>query len=117
MVSPGQGLPLWLPKGAELRGRLEDFLKAAQRKAGYEQVISPHIGNKELYITSGHYEKYGEDSFQPIETPADGESFLLKPMNCPHHCEIYKALYISQWCGQFIGLSRKLSPSAGVSIG
>ena len=87
----GQGLPLWLPKGAELRGRLEDFLKAAQRKAGYEQVISPHIGDKELYITSGHYEKYGEDSFQPIETPADGESFLLKPMNCPHHCEIYKA--------------------------
>ena len=87
----GLGLPLWLPKGAELRGRLEDFLKAAQRKAGYEQVISPHIGNKELYITSGHYEKYGEDSFQPIETPADGESFLLKPMNCPHHCEIYKA--------------------------
>ena len=87
----GQGLPLWLPKGAELRGRLEDFLKAAQRKAGYEQVISPHIGNKELYITSGHYEKYGEDSFQPIETPAEGESFLLKPMNCPHHCEIYKA--------------------------
>ena len=87
----GQGLPLWLPKGAKLRGRLEDFLKAAQRKAGYEQVISPHIGNKELYITSGHYEKYGEDSFQPIETPADGESFLLKPMNCPHHCEIYKA--------------------------
>ncbi len=87
----GQGLPLWLPKGAELRGRLEDFLKAAQRKAGYEQVISPHIGNKELYITSGHYEKYGENSFQPIETPADGESFLLKPMNCPHHCEIYKA--------------------------
>ena len=87
----GQGLPLWLPKGAELRGRLEDFLKAAQKKAGYEQVISPHIGNKELYITSGHYEKYGEDSFQPIETPADGESFLLKPMNCPHHCEIYKA--------------------------
>ena len=87
----GQGLPLWLPKGAELRGRLEDFLKAVQRKAGYEQVISPHIGNKELYITSGHYEKYGEDSFQPIQTPADGESFLLKPMNCPHHCEIYKA--------------------------
>ena len=87
----GQGLPLWLPKGAELRGRLEDFLKAAQKKAGYEQVISPHIGNKELYITSGHYEKYGEDSFQPIETPAEGESFLLKPMNCPHHCEIYKA--------------------------
>lgn len=87
----GQGLPLWLPKGAALRGRLEDFLKIAQRKAGYEQVISPHIGNKELYMTSGHYEKYGEDSFQPIETPAEGESFLLKPMNCPHHCEIYRA--------------------------
>jgi threonyl-tRNA synthetase len=85
----GQGLPLWLPKGAALRGRLEDFLKAAQKKAGYEQVISPHIGNKELYMTSGHYEKYGEDSFQPIETPAEGETFLLKPMNCPHHCEIY----------------------------
>jgi len=87
----GQGLPLWLPKGAALRERLENFLKTAQKKAGYEQVISPHIGNKELYITSGHYEKYGEDSFQPIETPAQGESFLLKPMNCPHHCEIYKA--------------------------
>ena len=87
----GQGLPLWLPKGAALRGRLEDFLKAAQKKAGYEQVISPHIGNKELYMTSGHYEKYGEDSFQPIETPAEGETFLLKPMNCPHHCEIYNA--------------------------
>ena len=87
----GQGLPLWLPKGAALRGRLEDFLKIAQRKAGYEQVISPHIGNKELYMTSGHYEKYGEDSFQPIQTPAEGESFLLKPMNCPHHCEIYRA--------------------------
>ena len=85
----GQGLPLWLPKGAALRGRLEDFLKSAQKKAGYEQVISPHIGNKELYMTSGHYEKYGEDSFQPIETPAEGETFLLKPMNCPHHCEIY----------------------------
>ena len=85
----GQGLPLWLPKGAALRGRLEDFLKAAQKKAGYEQVISPHIGNKELYMTSGHYEKYGEDSFQPIETPAEGETFLLKPMNCTHHCEIY----------------------------
>ena len=85
----GQGLPLWLPKGASLRGRLEDFLKSAQKKAGYEQVISPHIGNKELYMTSGHYEKYGEDSFQPIETPAEGETFLLKPMNCPHHCEIY----------------------------
>ena len=85
----GQGLPLWLPKGAALRERLEDFLKAAQKKAGYEQVITPHIGNKELYMTSGHYEKYGEDSFQPIETPAEGETFLLKPMNCPHHCEIY----------------------------
>ena len=87
----GQGLPLWLPKGAALRERLEDFLKDAQKKAGYEQVISPHIGNKELYMTSGHYEKYGEDSFQPIETPAEGETFLLKPMNCPHHCEIYNS--------------------------
>ncbi|MEK9613818.1 MAG: threonine--tRNA ligase [Flavobacteriaceae bacterium] len=86
----GQGLPLWLPKGAALRERLENFLKKAQIKAGYEQVISPHIGNKELYVTSGHYEKYGADSFQPILTPADGEEFLLKPMNCPHHCEIYK---------------------------
>ena len=87
----GQGLPLWLPKGAALRSRLEDFLKNAQRKAGYEPVITPHIGNKELYVTSGHYEKYGEDSFQPIETPAEGELYLLKPMNCPHHCEIYKS--------------------------
>ena len=87
----GQGLPLWLPKGAALRERLENFLKAAQQKAGYEQVISPHIGSKELYMTSGHYEKYGADSFQPILTPADGEEFLLKPMNCPHHCEIYNA--------------------------
>jgi len=87
----GQGLPLWLPKGAALRDRLENFLKKAQAKAGYEQVISPHIGNKELYMTSGHYEKYGADSFQPIHTPAEGEEFLLKPMNCPHHCEIYKA--------------------------
>tara|TARA_B100000925_G_scaffold290501_1_gene275860 strand:+ start:3076 stop:5022 length:1947 start_codon:yes stop_codon:yes gene_type:complete len=86
----GQGLPLWLPKGAALRERLEKFLKEAQKKAGYEQVISPHIGNKDLYITSGHYDKYGEDSFQPINTPAEGETFLLKPMNCPHHCEIYK---------------------------
>ena len=86
----GQGLPLWLPKGAALRELLENFLKTAQTKAGYEQVISPHIGNKELYMTSGHYEKYGADSFQPIQTPADGEEFLLKPMNCPHHCEIYK---------------------------
>ena len=86
----GQGLPLWLPNGAALRERLENFLKTAQTKAGYEQVISPHIGNKELYMTSGHYEKYGADSFQPIQTPADEEEFLLKPMNCPHHCEIYK---------------------------
>ncbi|MCH1416932.1 MAG: threonine--tRNA ligase [Flavobacteriaceae bacterium] len=90
----GQGLPLWLPKGAALRERLENFLKEAQKKAGYEQVISPHIGNKELYMTSGHYEKYGADSFQPIQTPAEGEEFLLKPMNCPHHCEIYNA---RQW--------------------
>ncbi len=87
----GQGLPLWLPKGADLRMRLESFLKEAQRKAGYESVITPHIGNKELYMTSGHYVKYGEDSFQPINTPAEGEEYLLKPMNCPHHCEIFKA--------------------------
>ena len=85
----GQGLPLWLPKGAELRERLENFLKIAQKKAGYKQVITPHIGNKDLYITSGHYQKYGADSFKPIETPSDGETFLLKPMNCPHHCEIF----------------------------
>lgn len=87
----GQGLPLWLPKGAALRDRLEQFLKKAQKKAGYEQVVSPHIGHKELYVTSGHYAKYGADSFQPIHTPNEGEEFLLKPMNCPHHCEIYKA--------------------------
>ena len=87
----GIGLPLWLPKGAALRERLENFLKKAQKIAGYEQVISPHIGSKELYMTSGHFQKYGSDSFQPIETPADGESFLLKPMNCPHHCEIYNS--------------------------
>ena len=87
----GQGLPLWLPKGAALRERLENFLKKAQKKAGYEQVVSPHIGQKELYVTSGHYAKYGEDSFQPIHTPHEGEEFLLKPMNCPHHCEIYNA--------------------------
>ena len=86
----GQGLPLWLPKGAALRERLENFLKKAQRKAGYEQVITPHIGSKELYVCSGHYEKYGADSFQPIKTPDDSEEFLLKPMNCPHHCEIFK---------------------------
>jgi threonyl-tRNA synthetase len=85
----GQGLPLWLPKGAALRERLENFLKKAQKKAGYEMVISPHIGQKELYVTSGHYAKYGEDSFQPIHTPKTDEEFLLKPMNCPHHCEIY----------------------------
>ena len=87
----GQGLPLWLPKGAALRERLENFLKRAQRKAGYEQVITPHIGNKELYITSGHYEKYGADSFQTIKTPDPDEEFLMKPMNCPHHCEIFKS--------------------------
>lgn len=87
----GQGLPLWLPKGAALRERLENFLKAAQRKAGYEQVITPHIGSKELYVCSGHYAKYGADSFQPIRTPDENEEFLLKPMNCPHHCEIYKS--------------------------
>jgi threonyl-tRNA synthetase len=85
----GQGLPLWLPKGAALRDRLEQFLKVAQKKAGYEMVMTPHIGQKELYVTSGHYEKYGADSFQPIHTPKDDEEFLLKPMNCPHHCEIY----------------------------
>jgi len=85
----GQGLPLWLPKGAALRDRLEQFLKKAQKKAGYEQVVTPHIGQKELYVTSGHYAKYGADSFQPINTPAEGEEFLLKPMNCPHHCEIF----------------------------
>jgi threonyl-tRNA synthetase len=86
----GQGLPLWLPKGAKLRERLENFLKGVQVKYGYEQVITPHIGQKELYETSGHYAKYGADSFQPIHTPAEGEEFLLKPMNCPHHCEIYR---------------------------
>jgi len=87
----GQGLPLWLPKGAALRERLENFLKAAQKKAGYEMVISPHIGQKELYVTSGHYAKYGADSFQPIKTPNEDEEFLLKPMNCPHHCEMYNS--------------------------
>lgn len=90
----GQGLPLWLPKGAALRNRLEQFLRDAQEAAGYEMVISPHIGHKDLYITSGHYAKYGEDSFQPIKTPNEGEEFILKPMNCPHHCEIYRA---EQW--------------------
>jgi threonyl-tRNA synthetase len=87
----GQGLPMWLPKGAALRERLENFLKKAQLKSGYLPVITPHIGNKELYVTSGHYEKYGADSFQPIKTPHEGEEFFLKPMNCPHHCEIYKS--------------------------
>ena len=91
----GQGLPLWLPKGAALRERLENFLKAAQKKAGYEMVVSPHIGQKELYVTSGHYAKYGEDSFQPIKTPKEEEEFLLKPMNCPHHCEIFNATRFS----------------------
>ncbi len=86
----GQGLPLWLPKGAALRDRLEQFLRRVQKAYGYQQVITPHIGNKELYVTSGHYAKYGKDSFQPIHTPIEGEEYLLKPMNCPHHCEIYK---------------------------
>ena len=87
----GLGLPLWLPKGVELRERLEGFLKRAQKKAGYEMVITPHIGNKDLYVTSGHYDKYGDDSFKPIKTPKENEEFYLKPMNCPHHCEIYNS--------------------------
>ena len=87
----GSGLPLWLPKGTSIRERLETFLRTAQKKAGYTPVMTPHIGSKELYVTSGHYEKYGKDSFQPIKTPVEGEEFLLKPMNCPHHCEIYKS--------------------------
>ena len=87
----GQGLPLWLPKGAALRERLEQFLRKIQKKAGYLQVITPHIGNKALYVTSGHWAKYGKDSFQPIHTPEEGEEYMLKPMNCPHHCEIYKS--------------------------
>lgn len=86
----GMGLPLWLPKGTILRERLEQFMRKAQVKAGYDPVVTPHIGGKSLYVTSGHYEKYGKDSFQPIHTPDEGEEFLLKPMNCPHHCEIYK---------------------------
>jgi threonyl-tRNA synthetase len=86
----GAGLPLWLPRGTQLRLKLEDFLKKIQKKYGYQQVMTPHIGGKQLYMTSGHYEKYGKDSFQPIHTPQEGEEFLLKPMNCPHHCEIYK---------------------------
>ena len=90
----GLGLPLWLPKGTELRERLENFLKKAQKNAGYEMVISPHIGNKKLYETSGHFQKYGESSFMPIKSPSSDEEFLLKPMNCPHHCEIYKS---EQW--------------------
>lgn len=92
MFSPavGAGLPLWLPRGAMLRDRLENFLRRIQKRFGYLQVITPHIGNKLLYVTSGHYAKYGKDSFQPIHTPEEGEEFLLKPMNCPHHCEIYK---------------------------
>jgi threonyl-tRNA synthetase len=85
----GAGLPIWLPKGTALRSRLEDFLKKEQIKRGYQPVITPHIAKKDLYVTSGHYEKYGEDSFQPIHTPREGEEFLLKPMNCPHHCEIF----------------------------
>ncbi len=88
----GQGLPLWLPKGAMLRGRLQEFMQKAQLEAGYLPVVTPHIGSKNLYVTSGHYEKYGADSFQPIKTPVEGEEFFLKPMNCPHHCEIYKAV-------------------------
>lgn len=87
----GMGLPLWLPKGTRLRERLESFMRKAQVKAGYEPVVTPHIGHKNLYVTSGHYEKYGEDSFKPIQTPSEGEEFLLKPMNCPHHCEIYNS--------------------------
>ena len=89
--SVGAGLPLWLPRGTQLRLRLEDFLKRIQKKYGYQQVMTPHIGGKMLYMTSGHYEKYGKDSFQPIRTPQEGEEFLLKPMNCPHHCEIFKS--------------------------
>ena len=88
----GAGLPLWLPRGTQLRLQLEDFLKRIQKKYGYQQVMTPHIGGKQLYVTSGHYAKYGKDSFQPIHTPQDGEEFLLKPMNCPHHCEIYKTV-------------------------
>ncbi len=88
----GQGLPLWLPRGAALRDRLEQFLRKIQKRYGYQQVITPHIGNKMLYVTSGHYAKYGKDSFQPIHTPEEGEEYLLKPMNCPHHCEIFKAI-------------------------
>ncbi len=91
----GAGLPLWLPKGAQLRERLENFLKKVQKKAGYEQVITPHIGNVNLYKLSGHYQKYGEDSFKPISTPVEGEEYFLKPMNCPHHCEVFKSKPVS----------------------
>ena len=87
----GAGLPLWLPRGTQLRLKLEDFLKRIQKKYGYQQVMTPHIGGKQLYVTSGHYAKYGKDSFQPIHTPQEGEEFFLKPMNCPHHCEIFKS--------------------------
>src|SRR5690606_36751667 len=86
----GAGLPLWLPKGAMLRQKLQEFLQRAQIKADYEPIETPHIGHKQLHVTSGHYEKYGEDAFQPIQTPVEGEEFFLKPMICPHHCEIYK---------------------------
>jgi threonyl-tRNA synthetase len=86
----GKGLPMWLPKGTALRLRLEEFLKKIQKKFGYQQVITPHIGNKDLYVTSGHWDHYGEDSFRPITTPEEGESYLLKPMNCPHHCMIFR---------------------------
>ncbi len=87
----GAGLPLWLPRGTQLRLKLEDFLKRIQKKYGYQQVMTPHIGGKQLYVTSGHYAKYGKDSFQPIHTPEEGEEYFLKPMNCPHHCEIFKS--------------------------
>lgn len=86
----GKGLPMWLPKGTALRLRLQEFLSKIQKQYGYEQVMTPHIGNKQLYVTSGHWDHYGHDSFQPITTPEDGELYLLKPMNCPHHCMIYK---------------------------
>ena len=119
----GPGLPMWLPKGAELRDRLERFLRQIQKQYGYQQVITPHIGNKELYVTSGHYAKYGKDSFQPIHTPYEGEEYLLKPMNCPHHCEIYRSkprsykdlpvrlaecgtVYRSEQSGELHGLTR-----------
>ena len=119
----GAGLPLWLPRGTQLRLKLEDFLKRIQKKYGYQQVMTPHIGGKQLYVTSGHYAKYGKDSFQPIHTPQEGEEFLLKPMNCPHHCEIFKAfprsykdlplrfaefgtVYRYEQCGELHGLTR-----------